>query len=343
MSLPESSNVSLQSENNSTASEPNDMQDVLKISDMHFKELNENIKNAAYYLKYSCTCLRQCYVDSPSSVKEFVDLRGKITNNAKVYNEKILPFAVLVVRGVKDWIETYEGLPFEIFKENIDDFSTWVSKQHELSHSTAGIHEEILKSFEIEQRNTITALKALKQNAILNRELVTQLRPLAGLNYSLADRFPRYNINFMIKAEKEISNTIAKNEEAKLAEIAAHNIEKLNKSIDKFIRSVICIKEFFNILKDELSTLVRNPDNEQIKMHYDKCRNHANVIINNCISYINIIPYCETDLQAIPDEFDKNYVEKWFEEKNIEINNQQISLLEREKGLIVKINSASQM
>ncbi|CAG8521576.1 7398_t:CDS:1 [Acaulospora morrowiae] len=364
MSLPESSNVSLQSENKPTVHEsndkqgelknsdthskeqpePNDMQAVLKLSYMNFQELNENIKNAASHLRNSCTCLRKCYVDSASSVKEFVDLRGKITNNAKVYTEKILPFAVLVVRGVKDWIETYEGLPFEIFKEDVNDFSTWVSEQHKLSHFTARIHEEILKSFKIEQRNAINTLKALEENTILNREQATPSRYSANFNYFLANSpFSCINKDFMIKALKELCNKIAKNEEAKLAEAAARSIDELDQSIEKFIRSVIGIKDFFNILKNDLSTLVSNPDDEQIKMHYDKCKNHANVIINNCISYISIIPYCETDLQAIPDEFDKNYVEKWFEEKNIEINGQQIPLSEWGKELFVANNSASRM
>ncbi|CAG8503958.1 2726_t:CDS:2 [Gigaspora margarita] len=127
----------------------------------------------------------------------------------------------------------------------------------------------------------------------------------------------------------DLGRAVEKEEELKLAVATAKVIkDTLSTSLEKFIDALVYIAGFFAILESKLTLLANSLDDKPKKSHYFKCKDKASYIISSCHHYIAAIPNCVTDLRAIPDEYDKNYVQQWLSEKNIDIKNQKISLLE---------------
>ncbi|CAG8495719.1 6736_t:CDS:1, partial [Acaulospora morrowiae] len=54
-------------------------------------------------------------------------------------------------------------------------------------------------------------------------------------------------------------------------------------------------------------------------------RSKTSDIVNACRYYMSQIPDCETNLRAIPEKHDINYVQKWFSRSKIEIGNKTLS------------------
>jgi hypothetical protein len=63
----------------------------------------------------------------------------------------------------------------------------------------------------------------------------------------------------------------------------------------------------FSASDDELKiTVIVNNDNS--KENYNKIRNNTSIINMACRTYLSKIPDVETNLEAIQDDYDKNYV-----------------------------------
>ncbi|CAG8818437.1 21216_t:CDS:2, partial [Racocetra persica] len=97
--------------------------------------------------------------------------------------------------------------------------------------------------------------------------------------------------------------------------LAAYCIrEHLVQSIENFIYAITEIAGFFNILKRELSMLCNILD-AKIERHCKIVKPKASRIVNLCNFFVKNLPHC-TNLQAIPDDCSKNYVQKWLATQN---------------------------
>ncbi|CAG8799450.1 18448_t:CDS:2, partial [Dentiscutata erythropus] len=127
---------------------------------------------------------------------------------------------------------------------------------------------------------------------------------------------------------KDANRAIKKDKESKLAAAAACLIrDVLKTSIENFVTALTKIESFFAILKCELSYLAHNPDESEIKKHYDKCNKGIKTIIGECKYFIGMILDCQANLEVIPDKVNENYVEQWVLKKTSQ-DRQTISLLE---------------
>ena len=118
-----------------------------------------------------------------------------------------------------------------------------------------------------------------------------------------------------MNGRKSVINAIAESEEELLTVAAAEAIKgPLIMSITTLISSFNNIAKFFIILTDELNNI--DNDDELKKAHYNIMKNKCLKIIDACNYYFSQIPAAMANLQAIPDDYDKNYVEEWLLEKS---------------------------
>ncbi|PKY57177.1 hypothetical protein RhiirA4_411562 [Rhizophagus irregularis] len=132
------------------------------------------------------------------------------------------------------------------------------------------------------------------------------------------------------KGVKKDEQLVAVKEEVDLVYRAVQVVElSLVPSIDEFINSLVKICGFFNDLANELSILAGNHQENARITHYKKIKAKADEIVKACRYYMCKIPDCETNLRAIPNKHDKNYVQEWLLRKriNTEIdNNDEVTL-----------------
>jgi len=64
--------------------------------------------------------------------------------------------------------------------------------------------------------------------------------------------------------------------------------------------------------------LSKDHKNDPKKMHYLRIKAKAKTIVSSCNSFISTIPDCKTNLDTIPDKYDRNYVQEWLSKKQVE-------------------------
>ncbi|CAG8470238.1 25047_t:CDS:1 [Gigaspora margarita] len=301
-----------------------------KISDTDLENLRRRLQDASITLKFACLSLQSCYVANASSVEEFVRLRKRIKDHAKVYSEKVLPFANLVIQNIQTLIEPYMLLTFEDFKESIQYLAAETDREYALSVYTKELHIKILESFKGEQKAIDTILEKLEDAAQKYKKQIAQLQECVNSKYSWAiDLALIPVVNLIAKpllidsADKDLIKAIANDEESKLAVFAAYIIKNVfSTSITNFVNDLTKIAKFFSVLKNELSILDKSSDDQSKELHYNKFQKIAKEIIQGCKAYIAIIPSCITDLQAIPDDFDKIMLSNGFPRQKLMIVNQ---------------------
>ncbi|CAG8733997.1 12611_t:CDS:1, partial [Acaulospora morrowiae] len=294
-----------------------------KTTEIDLKNLSESLQDAAVNLKIACLSIRSCYVSNASSVKEFVDLRSIIAAHAKIYNEKILPSTNKVVQSIQNLAESYMALTLEEFKKSIRFLSTKADQGYGLANSIKDIHEDISKDFKKNKEAATAVIEKLEKDAQFYEDQAKRLRMRANSKYSWAiglALIPGVNLAakpFLIdSADNDLIRSIASNEESKLAASAACIIKEVfSTSTENFTENLKTIAGFFIALKQELSILAESSSETYKESHYTEFKDAAKTIIHRCRSYTAIIPSCTTDLRAISDNSDKNYVEEWVSAK----------------------------
>lgn len=299
--------------------------------------LESDIINAATSLIIASCTLRSCYCEEDSSNEDFRRLRSQVTNYAKVYEKKILPFANIVVRRIEDFCDNYRVLSFEEFIEDLPNLAEEANNYVNVCKYTLELHEAILTDFKIAKDS---ATKIIKQMDLETQWLEWRQQSLVDAsekNFGWAGILffvPGVNLIatpiLIAKGIKKDEEAIAAAEEVSLVYKAVQVIESsLVPSIDEFIKSLAAICGFFNILANELTILAENHHQENTRRtHYKKIKAKADEIVKACRYYMSQIPDCETNLRAIPDKYDKNYVQEWLSRKRVstETSNNELPL-----------------
>ncbi|RIB01688.1 hypothetical protein C2G38_2050666 [Gigaspora rosea] len=93
-------------------------------------------------------------------------------------------------------------------------------------------------------------------------------------------------------------------------------VKSLVNLIQIYIDSLSSIAKSFITLEEELKKMVS--DCAKVKDYYTKCRDRAQLIIDNCVVCTYEFDGCKTDLSI---EADNNYVRSWLNEKESRIGN----------------------
>ncbi|GET04021.1 hypothetical protein GLOIN_2v1782310 [Rhizophagus clarus] len=257
-----------------------------EIKETDLIKFSNDIIDASVQLQIASLCLRSCFVSNDLSVPEFVQLRGSVINEAKVYNTKILSFASAVITFIQQFCENYTFLTFEQFVYDIVDLADEANQRVQLSRFTAELHKSIL---------------------VGEQELCKTARTNYIWAFSLAF-VPIVNVIatpiLFSRAESAIRKAAAVSCEGDIAVAASRVID---------------------VLTNELNMLVE--DHHQEVPHYIKIQSKAKIIIDACQLYMSRIPDCETNLRAIPDNYDKNYVQEWLSNEQVKVNGKSTSFL----------------
>ncbi|CAG8470198.1 25045_t:CDS:2, partial [Gigaspora margarita] len=109
---------------------------------MYQSENKTSLQKAAENLKSGCLSICSCYASSAPLVKEFIDLRKKITIYAKVYNEEILLFVELVIQSIQEFVQLYIEPNVKIFKKS--DLSVHANEYYIIANYTNRLNKKIV-------------------------------------------------------------------------------------------------------------------------------------------------------------------------------------------------------
>ncbi|RHZ81630.1 hypothetical protein Glove_117g118 [Diversispora epigaea] len=270
----------------------------MKVTEESLDDVRKNIEEASDMLQIACSALRSCFTVNSSSVKSFVELRTEVTNEAR-------------------------------FKEYLPELADESNKNVEICNYTLELHKAILVDFKKKEENVTSVLNQLGLEANEFEESKNALLKSAKIKYCFAIGLfwlPYAPRLFISDARKDTTKAIAASEEKLLAVAAIDAIKNsLSISIANFVKSISKIAGFFKVLTSELTMLAEDHQDAPKKMHYQRIRKKALPIVNYCRRYLSEIPESEAELLAIPENFDKNYVQEWLSKREAEIDNEMIT------------------
>ncbi|CAG8489131.1 12494_t:CDS:2 [Acaulospora colombiana] len=310
-------------------------------TDKIFDHVAEEIKNAGEMLNLASLSLRACFIDNASSVKSFVDLRSEVTNEARVYSHKILPFANAVVLQIRKFCENYLLFSFDEFKEYIADLADEAKDNVDVCKFTCELHKAILVEFKKKEDKAKIVLKQLELEVNEFEKRKKEFLKASGTKYAWAVCLILVPVVNLIATpllisggDKDVVRAVAASEEKLLTVAAIEAIrDPLSYSIENFVKSITKIAGFFQLLTDELTMLAQDHQEKPKKMHYERVKRKASPIIEACRLYSLRAPDSETNLQAIPENFDKNYVQEWLSKRETNIDNETLSFFKWGKRL----------
>jgi hypothetical protein len=292
-----------------------------KITNENLDKFGKEIVEASEMLQVATLSLRSLYVFNSSSVDSFVRLRQKITNNAKIYSEKILPISNDLIRIIRSFFDFYYYSNVNVFKKYHKLFSDEVNRGAEACNLTLELNKQILVEFKNNEDEVIEVLEQLKSKAKEFEQKKKKLTKSADtkLNWAIGlALIPVVNVIaspiLYVNGSKSIENAIAESEEELLTVAAAEAIRgPLITSITNLVSIFNNIARFFIVLTDELTNI---DDDDSRTMHFDMMKNKSKIIIDACKHYFNNIPAIMANLQAIPNDYDENYVKEWLSDRS---------------------------
>ena len=293
-----------------------------KVTDESLDEFGNDIIKATEMLQVATLSLRSLYVVNSSSVNSFVKLRQKITNEAKVYSKNVLPTSNDLIRTISRFCSLYNYVELNDFRKYFKAFVQEVKKGAEKCDLTLKLNKYILVEFKNSEDEVVKVLEQLESKTKEYEQKKKELMNSADVKLRWAivlALIPVVNVIagpiIYMNGRKSVINAIAESEEELLTVAAAEAIKgPLIMSITTLISSFNNIAKFFIILTDELNNI--DNDDELKKAHYNIMKNKCLKIIDACNYYFSQIPAAMANLQAIPDDYDKNYVEEWLLEKS---------------------------
>ena len=298
-----------------------------KVTDDDLRDFQTNLNEAADNVFIATLCLRSGYSVREPSNTDFVRLRADVTNDAFVYKRKLLPISEVVVLKFREFFDNYTALTFDEFCECIGDFAKDARIYAEHALFVAEAHKELLsdikrkeddckkvyETLELEKKDYDAKVSELQQSIETKRKWAIGLVfiPIVG---TIAGRV------LTSSHDSQLDEVPALEQESELVVAAATLIqEQITTALENIIAAMEKIAAFFNLLESEIRIFADQPEAQQeAKLHYLKLKNRAKDIIRSCNHYIQIIPSSSTNMEAIPTQYDENYVQNWLESKKNE-------------------------
>ncbi|CAG8583139.1 41947_t:CDS:2 [Gigaspora margarita] len=296
------------------------------IMDRKDPKIEDSINEAKTMMTIASLSLRSCYVNNASSIPSFIELRRSVTNDAKVYCKKVMPFSRQVIKNMKQFLENYNTFTFEKFKKYLPDLAEEAKHNVEVCRYTLELHKSLLTDLKTTRDKAVRVIGEL----ILESQLLEQKKENFKRKHDIAAAFaiglaiiPYVNLiaapilGFVAHNFKQ--DEIAAKEESMLAVAAADCIQgPLIESVEKFISAITNVAGFLENLAGDLTMLSDDHRDNPKRMHYDRVKAKASDIAIACHLFMSSIPDYETNLRAIPDENSQNYVQVWLSKKKVE-------------------------
>jgi len=134
----------------------------LKVTDESLDKFNDEIIKAAEMLQVATLSLRGLYIVNSPSVDSFVKLRKKITNDAKIYSEKVLPISSDLIRSIQNFCNLYDCVSIDYFKYYLGYFVNEADEGRKMCKVTLKHYERILMEFKNRENEVVEVLKQLE-------------------------------------------------------------------------------------------------------------------------------------------------------------------------------------
>lgn len=304
------------------------------LNEMTMDTLAENLVEAGQNLRFATLALRSCFTVNASSVRQFVELRGQVSEDAAAYREQIAPLAMASTQSVKEFMDYFLELSMnEVFDiiEDIGHSARTCEKLMTLNKDTHQViavkfrqkedaMDKVLSACEMQKKKLAAQAEELANRAASKRNWAVGLCfiPIVGAIASpiLAD-----------SAGKDTIQAIAAKEEAQLAVNASYALKTvLAPAIHKYTLAMDTVANTFMLLASECESFSGHTDKvaklsggRRKEVFYKMMNVKAKKVTKACEQYMAFATEAESDVKSLP-KSSTNYVQQWLAQQKKDQN-----------------------
>lgn len=290
---------------------------------LSFDTLEQSLDEASKCLQVATLSLRSAFSVNASSVKEFVDLRNSLVDDALAYKSQVLPVATQSSEIVKQSMDYFVELTMDDVLSIIDDLLEDAKTNTELMEVCQDMHvvmstkfkqkedkvDNTLAACEMEKKKYEQEMQALadKANTKQNWAVALAFVPVVGLVASplLVDA-----------SKKDRCAALAASEEAQLAVNASYVVRNvLVPSINGYAEAMRTCAGTFTLICTEMKQFTSNLEKlgkSEKEAFFKVCKAKAKKVSTACERYLTVAKDAEANLAALPTSLNEpNYVKTW--------------------------------
>lgn len=289
-------------------------------------EMAVSIVGAGTSLKFATMALRSCYTTDAPTITEFHTLRDNVSTRACVYQEKVLPLAKRSLQMVKDFLIYFHDLPFEHCLTIAEDIAKEARTNKALMDLNRDTHMAMAVEFKQLEDQIEMVLGRCRLEAEAQNEKMKSLRSAADTKQGWAIGLAFIPVVGAIalpmlwsSASGDVEEATAAKKEAEMA-VAASIVVKdvLQRALTEYCSAMDrCAGEFENIASEceTFASQTDNLGNTGKQAFHMLMQTRATHILDAVKVFQQVCVSAETDLQAIPESPEPNYVQQWLESK----------------------------
>ncbi|KAL9647269.1 hypothetical protein ABK040_012620 [Willaertia magna] len=283
-------------------------------------QLKSSVATVRESFLVSTIVLRTCYVENETDIKEFIDLRDKITTSMFVLKDQILPICMATLEGVISLFEYYKDLSLSDLREMVSDIADEAKLNGKKTALLAEACKGLLEDFVSIEGDCTKVIEKCKKEATELEEQSNKKKQIAGTIasvLSLASAVPIIG-EIAQKLGVTITNTLTssatnlKNQSDDKLKIAAATVmlkEDLIQAVRNFVGAMNNITELFKVFDTELNSGIE-------EAHCTLVKGETSSIVGELYQVIKVMPECKSNLDVLKVKRKNNGKEKeWLKEK----------------------------
>lgn len=291
---------------------------------VQFDNLAEILPRAGKSLRLGTLSLRSAFTVADANIDEFKQLRRSIVLDASAYRGRILPVAKQSTFHVKEFMDYFVTLELSEILGIADDLSTDAKTGEMLMTVCKDMHvavgacfkqqqdkiDKVLATCQLQKQHYLEQTERFRNSADTKRNWAIGLSfiPIVG---AIASPI------LLSKSNSDCVEATAAAEEAQLAVNATFVIQDcLAGAIDEYVNAMEIFASTFQLLAGEIAGFLKNLDkfkDTEKAAFYKMCNKKAKTVANASDKYLSTAIEAESDLAALPEVDDENYVQKWLE------------------------------
>jgi hypothetical protein len=290
--------------------------------EVSFTTLARILPEAGKNLRVATLALRSAFSVADANIDEFIQLRRSVVGDANAYRFQILPVAKESTNKVKSFMDYFTTLEMEEILGIADVLTEDAQAGHKLMVICRDCHKGVSACFKKQQDKADKVLATCELQKKHYEEQAAKEREWADWHQGWAVGLafiPGVNLIacplLCMEADSNLAKAVAAQEETQLAVNASFIIRDcLVEGVGRYVEAMDTFAATFQLLALEIDKFINNldrlKDTEKAAFHR-LCKKNAEKVESACDAYLTMAIAAETDLMALPESDDLNYVQTW--------------------------------
>jgi len=278
--------------------------------------------------------------------RTFREVSNRVRLNAAIYKDKVLPVTHKAVSSISDYMACYQDMSFEDWKDVLGDivkdiekgvnYCKYLKELHSViivdlkkSEDKAEVGQQMMEASALQQEENARRLREEAQNARSAAEIAQLWGKVLATPTLGASVVITHMIAKPYEKKADVANTQAV-AEVKNAEVGRQAVaitkNTIVPSIKDFMDGITACQTFLVATQQSLEQMQKYGTKDAKMAYYKAMKSKAGLIQATNTKFLAMMDHMRTNLAAVQNPGDKNYVDNWLEKQNAKFKEQHKSI-----------------